>query len=226
MNPIDDISSRLAEVHQRIERAGGDPEAITVLAVTKGFGMDVARQAAAAGLTELGENYGQELEAKAAAWPDDPASPPVRWHFIGRLQRNKVRKLVPYVSLWQSVDRPEVAEEIARRQTGAAVLVQLDPSGEPNKGGCPPAEVPALVERCRSLQLDIRGLMAIAPAGPPERARPGFRALVKMADDLGLPERSIGMSGDLEVAVEEGSTMVRVGTALFGPRVRRRDVRT
>jgi uncharacterized pyridoxal phosphate-containing UPF0001 family protein len=96
--------------------------------------------------------------------------------------------------------------------------VQVDVTGEPSKGGCPPADVPALVERAADAGLEPKGLMAVGPLGPPEEARPGFRALVGLADQLGLAERSIGMSGDLEVAVQEGATMVRVGTALFGPR--------
>ena len=144
--------------------------------------------------------------------------PGPEWHFIGRLQRNKVRTIAGLVSLWQSVDRPALAETIAKHAPGAAVLVQVDVTGEPQKGGCPPGEVAALVATCRGLGLDVRGLMAVGPFGPPEDARPGFRRVRELADELGLAERSIGMSADLEVGVEEGSTMVRVGTALFGPR--------
>ncbi len=206
------VADRLAEVRARIEAAGGDLDRVRVLAVTKTFGADAVREAVAAGLVDCGESRAQELLAKA------PEVEGVRWHFVGRLQTNKVRQLAPHVAVWQSVDRDDVVAELAKRAPGARVLVQVDVTGEPSKGGCPPAEVPALVERAAAAGLEPRGLMAVGPLGPPEAARPGFRALVGLAERLGLAERSIGMSGDLEVAVQEGSTMVRVGTALFGPR--------
>lgn len=210
-----DIEARLAEVRNRIVRAGGDPDRITVVAVAKGFPAKAVQSAAAAGLADIGESYAQELAAKAEAC----AGVPLRWHFIGRLQRNKVRLVAPVVTLWQSVDRAELGEEIARRAPGANVLAQINVSGEPQKGGCPPQETVALVADLGSLGLRVQGLMAVGAVGPPGDARPGFRQLVRLADELGLAERSIGMTGDLEVAVEEGTTMLRVGTALFGPRV-------
>jgi pyridoxal phosphate enzyme (YggS family) len=205
------VAERVAAVRARIAAAGGEGR-VTLVAVTKGFGPEVVAAAVAAGVDDVGESYAQELLAKAAA-VDAP-----RWHFVGRLQANKVRALAGIVDLWQSVDRARVVDELARRVPGAKVLVQVDVTGEPAKGGCPPAEVPALVERAAGAGLEPRGLMAVGPLGPPEGARPGFRALVALADRLGLAERSIGMSGDLEVAVQEGATVVRVGTALFGPR--------
>jgi pyridoxal phosphate enzyme (YggS family) len=198
----------------RIARAGGHD--VRIVAVTKGFGADAARAALAAGLDDLGENYAQELVEKAAQLGVVESAP--HWHFIGRLQRNKVRSLSHLVAVWQSVDRPEVAAEIARRQPGATVLVQLALSAEEQKGGCDPSGAPMLVTRCREVGLDVQGLMGVGPLGAPEDARDGFRRLVGLADELELPVRSIGMSADLEVAVEEGSTMVRVGRDLFGPR--------
>jgi pyridoxal phosphate enzyme (YggS family) len=204
------VAERVAAVRARIAGAGG--EGVTLVAVTKGFGPEVVAAAVAAGVEDVGESYAQELVAKAAV-----VAPP-RWHFVGRLQANKVRALAGTVDLWQSVDRPRLVDELARRAPAAKVLVQVDVTGEPSKGGCPPADVPALVERAADAGLEPTGLMAVGPLGPPEEARPGFRALVGLADRLGLPERAIGMSGDLEVAVQEGATMVRVGTALFGPR--------
>jgi PLP dependent protein len=204
------VAERVAAVRARIADAGG--EGVTLVAVTKGFGPEVVAAAVAAGVEDVGESYAQELVAKAAV-----VDPP-RWHLVGRLQANKVRALAGTVDLWQSGDRPRLVDELARRAPGAKLLVQVDVTGEPSKGGCPPAEVPALVERAAAAGLEPRGLMAIGPLGPPEETRPGFRALVGLADRLGLSERSIGMSGDLEVAVQEGATMVRVGTALFGPR--------
>jgi pyridoxal phosphate enzyme (YggS family) len=194
---------------------------VTIVCVTKAHPPEVAAAALLAGFRDLGENYAQELRAKApdlAAFATEQGIEPPQWHFIGRLQTNKVRLVADSVALWQSVDRASLAEQIARRAPGAAVLVQLDLAGLPDRGGCPPEEAPALVERCRSLGLDVRGLMGVGPPGDPELARPGFRQLVALADELGLPERSIGMSADLDVAVEEGATIVRVGSALVGPR--------
>ena len=202
-------------VRERIAAAGGGERAITIVAVTKGFGADAAAAAVAAGLTDLGENYAAELEAKHHAVAP---SGPCRWHFLGRVQRRHVRRVADAVHLWQAVDRVAAGEEIARRAPGARVLVQVNVSGEEAKHGCRVAEAPVLVESLAALGLDVRGLMAVGPLGPPERSRPGFRRLAALADELGLPERSMGMSADLEVAVAEGSTMVRVGRALFGPR--------
>ncbi|MGH9273812.1 MAG: alanine racemase, partial [Acidimicrobiales bacterium] len=136
----------------------------------------------------------------------------------GGLQRNKVRQAAPYVHLWQSVDRLSLAAEIARRAPGAAVLVQVNVAGAAQQGGCPPARVPSVVEGCTDLGLEVRGLMAIGAQGSDSDVRAGFRAVRELADRLELPERSMGMSGDLEAAVAEGATMVRIGTALFGPR--------
>jgi len=220
----DSVAERLGAVRERIAAAGGD-ERVHILAVTKGFGPDAVRAAVGAGLVDVGENYAQELAAKADELASDgPADEPgPRWHFIGRLQRNKVRLVASQVAVWQSVDRLALGEEIARRTHEAAVFVQVAVTDETGKGGCPPADVPVLVGDLGRLGLDVRGLMAVGATGPPEDARPGFRRLRRLADDLGLAEVSMGMSGDLEVAVEEGSTMVRIGTALFGPRpVRRR----
>jgi pyridoxal phosphate enzyme (YggS family) len=214
----DEVAARVEAVWERIRQAGGDRDRIRLVAVTKAFGADVVEAALAAGLVDLGENYAQELLAKqeAVAGEGQP-----RWHFIGRLQSNKVRKLAPFVSLWQSVDRLSLGEEIARRSPGAAVLAQVDLTEETTKGGCPPAQLAELLEGLTALGLDVRGLMTVGPldaVDAPERARPVFRELRRLADAYGLAERSMGMSSDLEVAVEEGSTMVRVGSALFGPR--------
>jgi uncharacterized pyridoxal phosphate-containing UPF0001 family protein len=134
------------------------------------------------------------------------------------VQRNKVRALAPIVHLWQSVDRLELGEEIAKRAPGAAVLVQVNLSGEPQKGGCSWSDLPALVSGVRELDLDVRGLMGVGPQDDPDATGAAFRRLVATADDMGLPERSIGMTDDLEIAIEAGSTMVRVGRDLFGDR--------
>jgi pyridoxal phosphate enzyme (YggS family) len=200
---------------------------VKVVCVTKGHGVNVKAAAFAAGFTDLGENYAQELVAGAASLgagaaslgagaANLPTSP--RWHFIGGLQSNKVRSLAEIVSLWQSVDRLSLAQEIARRAPGAQVLVQLDLAGISGRSGIAPADAAELVRNCIDLGLDVRGLMGVGVPGPPEESRLGFRMLSNLADELELPERSIGMSNDFEVAVSEGSTMLRVGSALLGPR--------
>jgi pyridoxal phosphate enzyme (YggS family) len=208
---VADVEERLAVLRERIERAGGDPDAVTVVGVTKGFDSSAVRVAVEAGLVDLGESYAQEMVEKVAA------SEAVRWHWVGRLQRNKVRQVAAHVALWHSVDRVELGAEIARRAPGAAVLVQVNTSGEGTKGGCAPADTAGLVADLRAEGLDVRGLMTVALRGP-EGAAACFRTLRTLADDLGLQERSMGMSDDLEAAVAEGATLVRVGTALFGPR--------
>jgi pyridoxal phosphate enzyme (YggS family) len=213
--PASLVADRLAEVRARIVAAGRPAADVAVVAVTKGFGLDAVEAATAAGIADLGENYAQELAAKAASAPADDGR---RWHFLGRVQRNKVRAIAGSVHLWQGVDRVSAGEEIARRAPGAKVLVQVRIAGGGARNGCAPAEVPGLVDRLAGLGLDVRGLMAVGPPGPPELARPGFRAVSALADRLGLVERSMGMTDDLGVAVEEGSTMVRVGRGLFGAR--------
>jgi len=212
------VAERLERLRGRIAAAGGG-RAVDIVAVTKGFGADAVRAALGLGLAVVGENYAQELQGKAADLAADPVPGVVpEWHFLGRLQRNKVRHLAPIVAVWESVDRAELVDEIAKRAPGARTFVQANLSEEAQKGGAPLDEVPALVERARGAGLEVEGLMGVGPAGGPEGSRPGFRALVALAEELGLPQRSIGMSADLEVAVQEGATLVRVGTDLFGPR--------
>ncbi len=210
------VATRLAEVRGRIEAAGGDLGAVSVLAVTKGFGAWAPLAARDAGLADVGENYAQELEAKAAEVAERGGG--VEWHAIGRLQRNKVKGLAPIVSRWDSVDRAKLAGEIARRAPGARVLVQVNVSEEPQKGGVEPAGAAELVAACTDLGLVVEGLMTVGATGSTEAARPGFAALRRLVDELALAECSMGMSGDLEAAVAEGSTQVRIGTALFGDR--------
>jgi pyridoxal phosphate enzyme (YggS family) len=212
------IRVNVERVRDRIAGAGRDPESVGLVAVTKGQPVAVARAAVEAGLVDLGENYAQELEAKAVGVAD--AVGEVRWHFIGQLQRNKVRHVAHLVSVWQSVDRLRLGEEIARHQPGAGVLVQVNLTEDPNRGGTRPGLAAGLVDGLRDLGLDVRGLMAVAPMGDEPTVREGFRIVVDLADRLALPERSIGMSDDFELAVQEGSTMVRIGSALFGPRPR------
>lgn len=210
-----DVARRVDSVRARIRSAGGDRRDVQLVAVTKGFGSEVVEAVLAAGVTDTAESYAQELVAKAAVVSG------AHWHFVGRLQTNKVRQVAPFVHLWQSIDRPELADELSRRAAGARAMVQVNVCGEQGKGGCDPRDAPVLVDHLRRSGIDVVGLMAVGGfAASPERARPGFRLLNELADRLELAERSMGMSDDLEVAVEEGSTMVRVGRALFGPRPR------
>lgn len=207
------VEERVAAVRARIAaaaaRAGRDAQGVTLVAATKTIDVERVRQVVEAGVVDVGENRAQELLTKTAVEG-------ARWHFLGRLQRNKVRQLAPWVSCWQSVDRLELGVEIARRAPAARVLVEVNVGAEPQKGGCTPAAVPALVDALRGEGLDVAGLMAVPPQGHDPRR--WFALLREQAAALGLPELSMGMSDDFEVAVEEGTTMVRVGRALFGPR--------
>ena len=208
------VAERLARVRAAV------PPGVTLVAVSKGQSAAAIREAWAAGQRHFGENYVQEWRQKAEALAD---LPDLAWHFIGSLQTNKVKYLVGRVALVHTVDRLELAREISRRSAqkgvATAVLLEVNVAGEASKGGCAPAEVPALAEAVRAFPgLDLRGLMCIPPAeGDP---RPHFRALRALRDRLGLAELSMGMSGDYLAAVEEGATLVRVGTAIFGERPR------
>jgi pyridoxal phosphate enzyme (YggS family) len=210
------VAERLALVR------AGVPPGVTLVAVSKGHPAAVIREAHAAGQRHFGENYVQEWRDKAEALAD---LGDLAWHFVGSLQTNKVKYLVGRVALVHAVDRLDLAREISRRsvQAGAVtrVLVEVNVAAEPSKAGCPPAEVPALVTAARALPgLDLRGLMCIPPArGDP---RPHFGALREMRRQLALADLSMGMSADYQAAIEEGSTIVRVGTAIFGERPARR----
>ena len=218
MSPTDDyveqVQFNLGRIHDRIHNAGGNPEAVTIVAVTKEQPADAVDAALALGLFQLGENRADALVDRAASH----AVPDARWHYLGQVQRNKVRRVAPFVALWQSVDRAEVGASIARHAPNAEVLVQVNLTDDPHRGGAAVSAVPALVRDLHQDGLRVRGLMAVGPQGGADAARPGFHAVVAQADALGLPIRSLGMSDDLEVAIACGSTMVRVGAALFGAR--------
>lgn len=213
MSALDElVAHRLADVRRRIAEAGGAH--VEVLAVTKTFGLDAALAAHRAGCRAVGENYAQEVVSKYGS-----VQRPFAIHFIGRIQTNKVRLIAPLVDVYESVDRDSVVAELARRVPGARVLVQVATDADEAKGGCALDAAPALVERARDAGLDVLGLMTVGPTvGGPEAARWGFREVRGLAMALRLAVCSMGMSHDLEVAVEEGSTEVRVGSALFGPR--------
>jgi PLP dependent protein len=214
------VAARLAALRRRIEQRGRDPDAVTVVAVTKGFGPEAVAAALAAGITTVGENYADELLAKAALVEaaDLGGSPAPRWHFLGAVQRRKVRDLAAVVSCWQTVARPEEGTAIAARSPGAEVFVQVDVSALPGRNGAVPSAVPGLVAALRGLELQVRGLMVVAPPGPPDEARAAFATVRELGRRAGVAELSMGMSGDLDAALAEGTTMVRIGQSLFGER--------
>jgi pyridoxal phosphate enzyme (YggS family) len=222
-----DLPERLALVRRRIAAAqarGGWDHPVTIVAVTKTFGPEAVRAAVDAGLGAVGENRVQEALGKQDALPDLP----VDWHLIGTLQQNKARKAAGRFALIHSVDRITLATELDRRTpegTRQAILVQANCSGESQKGGVEPRDLPALLDGMRGLaRLEVRGLMTMAElTDDAGRQRAAFALLRAMRDEMtsaghALPVLSMGMSGDFEVAVEEGATLVRLGTILFGGR--------
>jgi pyridoxal phosphate enzyme (YggS family) len=220
-----DIRANLGRVQEAIaracERAGRSPDHVLLIAVSKTMDVERVRLAIEAGVAALGENRVQEAKEKIAA-----LGHPVPWHLIGSLQTNKARDAARLFDWIHSVDRVELARELSRRahsaERGLNVLLQVNLGDEPQKGGVAPAELKHLCETVSGLPgLRVRGLMAIPPAAAdPEHTRPHFRRLRELRDELGLEHCSMGMSADYEVAIEEGATMVRVGTAIFGERSR------
>ena len=213
---VDDIRRRIAAVTSR---------RVAIVGVTKTFSADAWTVARDAGCDAVGENYAQEILTKHAELVsrgiDESTLPAV--HFIGHLQSNKVRQLYPVVALWQTVDRTSVVSALAREQdrTGrqAAILVQVNATGEEQKSGCSPEAVDDLVAAARAAGLDVRGLMTVGPtSGEADPTRRAFRIVAERARSIGLPEVSMGMSGDMDIALDEGSTMLRIGTTLFGQR--------
>lgn len=211
---VEAVARRLAVARETMSAAGDAAGQVTVVAVTKGFGPWAVAAAEAVGLGDIGENYADDLIARSEV------SPGLRRHFIGRLQSNKVRPLAGSVDVWQSVDRLKLVERIARYDPGATVMVQVDISAEASKGGCAPAETGSLVGAARDAGLDVIGLMGVAAVAADGTVARQFATLRSLVDDLDLQHCSMGMSGDLALAVEQGTTMVRLGTALFGPRPR------
>lgn len=212
-NILDRMVIAKARLEDRLGAAGASPGAVKVVAVSKTRSVLEVRAAAAAGLTLFGESYAAELAVKA---PD--VSEPVEWHFIGQLQTNKVRVVAPLVTVYQSVDRTSLVDEIAKRAAGARVMVQVNLAGTPGRGGASWSDAPALIEAARGAGLQPIGVMGVAPMAEDSTVAAAFGRLRALADAEGLAECSMGMSADLEIAVAQGSTMIRVGTALFGSR--------
>ncbi|MGH7850006.1 MAG: YggS family pyridoxal phosphate-dependent enzyme [Thermodesulfobacteriota bacterium] len=228
-----DLAGSLKSVKKRIQkaaaRAGRDAKDVKLVAVTKGVEPGRIIEAVKAGQLTFGENYAQEFRLKKEVI-DRTVVENVEWHFIGRLQRNKVKYLIGEAGLIHSLDSLSVAREIEKKALGPGtkvpVLVEVDTGGEAAKGGVRAEELEGFLASLREFpSIEVRGLMTMPPYfDEPERARPYFRALRGMRDKLkaaypGLVELSMGMSGDFEAAVEEGATLVRVGSAIFGPRL-------
>jgi pyridoxal phosphate enzyme (YggS family) len=217
LNVRDTCFRTLEKIHNAAARSGRDPASIRLIAVTKTVPPERIREAVECGIRDIGENRLQEALLKIEALADLN----VTWHFIGRLQTNKAKKVVEHFGWVQCVDRTDLAQKL--NQTAAKplpVLLEVKLHEEPNKSGVVEPELPALISSFKNYEkLQLRGLMAIPPYfDNPEDARPFFAKLRDLAGRFGLAELSMGMSHDFEVAIEEGATMVRVGTALFGER--------
>ncbi|MBA3555514.1 MAG: YggS family pyridoxal phosphate-dependent enzyme [Gemmatimonadales bacterium] len=223
-----DLPGRLARVRETVaqhQAAGGWNHAVRIVAVTKTHGLDAVRAAELAGIRDVGENRVQEALAKQ----DAAAGIAVEWHLIGTLQRNKARHVAGRFALIHSLDRADLAAELDRRvpeETRQPVLVQVNCSDESQKGGVAPADLMRLLDELRGMtRLEVRGLMTLsALTDDRDEQRRAFRRLRELRDvgERGghrLPELSMGMSGDYPTAVEEGATMIRLGTVLFGERL-------
>jgi pyridoxal phosphate enzyme (YggS family) len=217
----DTLSERLQTVRERIaraaERCGRDPSGILLLAVTKVFPASVIRDAYALGVRDFGENYVQEFEGKA---PEVSGLADARFHLIGHLQSNKSKKAAEIFQVIQTVDSPKLARRLNESGRALDVMLEVKLSEEDAKSGAAPDELPELIAAVRECpQLRLQGLMTMPPwSDDPEAARPYFQRLRELSERHGLAGLSMGMSHDLENAIEEGSTCVRVGTALFGKR--------
>ena len=207
----------LDRIHDAAAKSGRDPSSVQLIAVTKKVSVEKIREAVAAGISHIGENRLQEALAKRETLADLPLT----WHFIGHLQTNKAKKAAEEFDWIQCVDRPELAEKLNQnaRKT-LRVLIEVKLHDEPAKSGIAEQELSGFIDQfSRWGRLELHGLMAIPPLFEnPEDVRPYFRRLRGLGEEHGLRELSMGMSNDFEVAIEEGSTMVRVGTALFGER--------
>jgi pyridoxal phosphate enzyme (YggS family) len=215
------VRERLSQVRDRIERAairaGRDPHSITLIAVTKVFPASAIREAYEAGVVDFGENYVQEFESKEPEVRDLAGA---RFHLIGHLQSNKVKRAIELFQVIETVDSAKLARRLDETAQPLDIMLEVKLSTEEAKSGADPAELPALIESVRaSKKLRLLGLMTVPPwTEDAEQSRPYFRRLSELGSRFGLPHLSMGMSHDFEVAIEEGATFVRIGTALFGKR--------
>lgn len=210
----EDIARAVSRLRQHLDVLGGS--SVRIVAVAKGFTWSDVRAALASGVGLIGENYAQEILAKYGSVPVEERPP---LHFIGRLQSNKIQQLSSFVTTWQTVDRDRLVDEIARSAPGSEIMIQVNLTGETDKGGCDPVDLEPIIARARRLGLEVVGMMVVGPtSGSRDLTRRVFTEAARRRADLGLLELSMGMSGDIDLAVEAGSTMVRVGSMVFGSR--------
>ncbi len=213
---LERVRARIGEACRRARRS---PEEVTLVGVSKGFPVEAAAEAHAAGLLDLGENRVQEGAAKIRELALRGVRP--RWHLVGHLQTNKAKTALGLFAIIHSIDSVRLAQALSRRASEPVpILLEVNVAQEATKFGFAPQDVESAVQAISDLpNLDVRGLMTVAPmTGDPEAVRPVFRRLREMRDGLGLRELSMGMTDDFETAIEEGATIIRVGRAIFGPR--------
>ena len=210
---VERVAHNVAVVRRRIESAGGDPDRVAIVAVTKGFDARLVRAACAAGLASIGENYVDELQEKRRECHDLALA----WHYLGALQSNKIARIVEVADVISGVARDKEITKIASIKEGVTIDVQVDLTGAAQRNGAGIEDAARLVALARAEHLDVRGLMVVASPDPTAAAEQ-FSRVRELAGELGLRGVSMGMSHDLELAVARGSTEIRVGRALFGPR--------
>ncbi|MAW92393.1 MAG: YggS family pyridoxal phosphate-dependent enzyme [Acidimicrobiaceae bacterium] len=217
-NPVNNqlVADRVGSILEMVSSRSSNQ--VTIVAVTKGFGVDAIKAAAKAGIYDIGENYAQEMMKKRDLLEDLDEGKNCRWHFIGNLQRNKVRKISSSVFMWQTTDSFALGEEIAKRSISPKLLLQVNMTGAETQGGIPPSQVPSLVEKFEESGINIEGLMTIGASRDRDATLVCFQELKKLANMLGLAECSMGMSDDYDLALEAGATILRLGRAIFGNR--------
>jgi len=210
-----DLKTRLDNIWDQIIDAGGSKSKIKIIAVTKTVDtnqIDAARQC---GLKDFGENYAQEIIKKDEILENSTS---FNWHFIGGIQRNKVKQVANLVSVWHSVDRESIITEISKRAPGSKIFIQVNTTGEPQKSGCDPSDVSLLLSRARQNGLIVEGLMTVGSTTQKDQ-RPYFEKLATLGSKTGLSNLSMGMSNDFVEAVQLGGNHLRIGTAIFGQRL-------
>ena len=212
---IEGVKERAHELAEVVKtKSGGNA---ILLPVTKGFGVREVEAVLEVGLTKVGESYAQELLEKAKNITDNR----IDWHMIGRIQRNKVKKLSETVDLWHSVDRKELIAEISKYKKNSKILIQVDMNERYQQGGCSPENVPGLIEFASAKGINVEGLMTIGVDQDVETTRNIFAELAKLSKKMGLKEISMGMSNDFEIAIDYGATILRVGRSIFGERAKK-----
>lgn len=207
----EEIKERLEEINEIINAKAQNP--VTLIGVTKGFTHEEVNIASELGIKNFGENYAQELLTK-----NPLVDPEISWHYIGQLQSNKIRKISHLVDVWHSVTSLKLAREIHKRNDQAQILLQVSLMGPSNSKGFEVEQLPQLISQLRDMNIDISGLMTMGVPGDMVATRVVFKELRKLADTFELPECSMGMSDDFEIALESGASMIRVGSAIFGNR--------